>query len=89
MFPIVLRVQTDQVPLSGCGRTNGPLRIVAIRDHRDVNAQGTKFDSRRSRTSDLDGAEVRVDSIFLHERVTDTQSAKYGGDDDGHVAYDD
>jgi hypothetical protein len=67
-----------------------------IRDHcpyRGFVSRKTEFNRKSSLKSCERSrwwwSDVRIDRVFLHERVTDTQSAKYGGDDDGHAAHDD
>jgi len=88
MFVVVLRAQIARVLLPERHHANGSLRLIAVRDCSAVGFRKSESDCCRSHASHLDGAEVRIDGVFLHKRVTDIQSAEYGGNDDGHVAHD-
>ena len=91
MLLIIFHVQTDRVQLSKRNRADGPrVRFVATHgSHPALSPRRIEFDPGRSRTSDLESAQVHIGGVFSHEWVTDIQSAKHGGDDDGHVTHGD
>ena len=92
MFVFILRAQITRVSLSKYHSAGDSLRLVTVRDRRATGFRDTEFNEfnpSRSHMSNLDGTVAWIDGVFSHERVTDTQGTKYGGDDDGHIAHDD